>query len=151
MQSNSQAGRIDRARFDSARFPFLMEMPVRFEDLDMLGHVNNAAAVAMLQEARVAFHRELELSHFGQGGPRTVVVNMNVEFGAELTYPGVAEIATGILGIGRTSYTFGQLIRQNGQGAVYARVTMVATGETGAIQIPDAVRADFEERCLIGW
>jgi len=150
MSSSSGPGRIDRTRFDSARFPYTFEMPIRYEDLDSLWHVNNAAAVGMLQEGRVAFNREMGLPRLGLGGLRTVVVGMNVEFSAELTYPGVAEISTGIFGVGRTSLVFGQLIRQDGLSAVYAQITMVATDETGAIPIPDEMRAAFEERCLIG-
>ena len=48
--------RIDRKRFDAASFPVRFEITTRFDDLDMQGHVNNAAAVVILQEARANFN-----------------------------------------------------------------------------------------------
>ena len=141
-------GRIDRRRFDSAAFPSIMELPIRFDDLDVLWHVNNVAIIALLQEARVHFNRFMELPPLGEG-LRTVVAGMNVEYGGEINYPGMIEIRSGILDIGRTSYRFGQMIRQNGVSAVYSQITMVVTDTAGSATIPDTFRSAIENKCLI--
>ncbi len=141
-------GRIDRARFDSATFPSVIELPIRFDDLDVLWHVNNVAIIALLQEARVQFNRAIS-SLALPDGMRTVVGAMTVEYGGELTYPGLVEISSGIVAIGRTSYTFGQMIRQNGKGAVYSQITMVVTNTNGSAAIPDGVRSAIERDCMI--
>jgi acyl-CoA thioester hydrolase len=140
-------GRIDRARFDSAIFPLVMELPIRFDDLDVLWHVNNVAIIALMQEARVHFSREMALPPLGHG-LRTVVAAMNVEYAGEMTYPGMVEIGSGIASIGRSSYTFAQMIRQNGQGAVYSQITMVVTDADDPAPIPDSFRHAIE-KCRI--
>lgn len=142
-------GRIDRARLDAATFPDTIAMPVRFDDLDVLWHVNNAAAVVMLQEARVLFGINLALPHLHDIGLRSVVVAMNVEYAAEINHPGPIEISSGILRLGTTSFTFGQLIRQNGVACVYATVTLAVTGESGAVPLPESWRQVHEARAMI--
>ena len=142
-------GRIDRTRLDTAAYPDTIIMPVRFDDLDVLWHVNNAAAVIMLQEARVLFSINLALPNLHDIGLRSVVVAMNVEYAAEINHPGPVEISSGILRLGTTSFTFAQVIRQNGVGCVYATVTLAVTGDSGAVPLPESWRKIHEERALI--
>ena len=44
--------RIDRAALDNANFPAAVTIPTRFADLDLQGHVNNAAVPVILQETK---------------------------------------------------------------------------------------------------
>src|SRR3546814_20541120 len=53
--------RIDRARLTRAALPFRCEIATRFSDLDVIGHVNNVAAAAILQEGRNRFLHHCEL------------------------------------------------------------------------------------------
>ena len=140
--------RIDRKRLDTAKFPSVAQVPIRFDDLDVLWHVNNVAIIALLQEARVQFNSEMALPPLGVG-LRTVVGAMNVEYAGEMTYPGTVEVCSGILSIGRSSYTFGQMIRQNGHSTVYSYITMVVTDAAGPAAIPDFYRQAMSERSLI--
>ena len=142
------AGRIDRAWFDTARYPSVMELPIRFDDLDVLWHVNNVAVISLLQEARVHFNRTMALPPLG-ADLRTVVAAMVTEYGGELNYPGTIAISSGVLRLGRTSYTFGQLIRQNGVSAVYSQITMVMTDANGPAALPESFRSAIEQGCLI--
>lgn len=141
-------GRIDRARLEAASFPSILMLPIRFEDLDVLRHVNNVSVIALLQEGRVHFSSEMALPPLGDG-LRTVVGAMNVEYAGEMIFPGLVEVRSGILAIGRTSYTFAQMIRQNGQSTVYSYVTMVITDAAGPAAIPEDYREDMARRCLI--
>lgn len=141
-------GRIDRARFDAATFPTVVEMQLRFDDLDVNAHVNNVAVILLLQEARVHFDRTLALPEIGSAR-RTVVAAMNVEYGGELLYPGTVEISSGIVALGRSSFTFGQLIRQNSVSAVYSQITMVVTDAQGPVPLPADLRSAIERTCLI--
>jgi acyl-CoA thioester hydrolase len=135
--------RIDRQHFDAIEFPIRVEVPIRFDDLDILGHVNNAAAAALLQEGRVAFDQRAALPSLDQG-LRLVVASLRIEFAVELHYPGAVEVCTGIVAIGRTSFTMAQVARQNGRGALYGEVTLVVTGASGPAPIPDELRAAIE-------
>lgn len=140
--------RLDRAFFDRATFPNTLNMPVRFDDLDVLWHVNNGSVITFLQEARIAFTRELG-SPPAPEGIRSVVGGITVEYAAEINFPGSVEIASGVLRVGRTSYTVAQRIRQNGQSAVYAFVTMVISGPDGATPIYDSLREAIMKRGLV--
>jgi len=147
--TNAGSGRIDRACLDAATFPDTITMPVRFDDLDVLWHVNNAAAVVMLQEARVLFGINLALPALHDIGLRSVVVAMNVEYAAEINHPGPVEISSGLLRLGTTSFTFAQVIRQDGVGCVYATVTLAVTGDSGVAPLPASWRQIHEERAMI--
>jgi acyl-CoA thioester hydrolase len=138
-----QPGRIDRHRFDTIDFSIRVEVPIRFDDLDTLGHVNNAAAAVILQEGRVGFNQRAALSALGPA-LRPVVASLRIEFAAELQYPGVVQVCTGILEIGRTSFTMAQVARQNERSALYAEVTLVLIGASGPEPIPEQLRSALE-------
>lgn len=141
--SAQKTGRINRALFNAAKFPCETQLPIRFDDLDMLKHVNNVAIVALLQEARVHFGREMALPPLGEG-LRMVVAAMNVEYAGKITYPGMVDIRSGISGVGRSSFTFAQLILQDGQSAAYSQITMVVTDANGPAPIPEDFRHAIE-------
>ena len=135
--------RMDREFLDALDFPIKVQVPIRFTDLDMLGHVNNAAAGIILQEGRVAFDQRAALPAL-QAGLRQVVAGLRIEFANELKYPGVVEVCTGIAAIGRTSFTTIQLGRQNGRSALYAEITIVVCNADGPAPISDELRAEIE-------
>jgi acyl-CoA thioester hydrolase len=135
-----QPSRIDREHLDAADLPIRVDVPVRFNDLDVLGHVNNTAAVVILQEARVGFNEHAALG----AGFHSVVAGMRIEFAVELQHPGLVEVYMGIVAIGRTSFTMAQVGRQNGRSALYAEVTLVVSDASGPVPIPDDFRAAIE-------
>lgn len=135
--------RIDRSRLDGAHFPVVEQVPTRWADLDMQGHVNNAVTVVILQEGRVKFNRVAGLPST-LGDLRAMVVGISVEYAAEMYHPDIIEVHTGILAIGRTSFTVGQVMRQRGRTAVYAQSSMVMANALGAAPLPDEFRAALE-------
>jgi acyl-CoA thioester hydrolase len=144
----SQPSRIERERLDAVDFPIRVEVPLRFSDLDTLGHVNNAAVGVILQEARVGFSQHAALPGLDKGF-RTVVAGLRIEFAAELLYPGAVEVCMGIVAVGRTSFTLVQVGRQNGLSALYAEVTLVMSSANGPTPIPDELRAALERLRII--
>ena len=142
------SGRIDRARLETAQFPDVITLPLRFDDLDINWHVNNGSAVILLQEARVRFNTNLSLPKLGDGY-RSMVVALNVEYANEINYPQNVEVSSGILRIGTSSFTFAQVIRQNGVACVYSTVTVVVTKEQGPVPLPEDWRAIHEDRAML--
>ncbi len=139
--------RIDRAAFDNANFPAAVTIHTRFADLDLQGHVNNAAVPVILQEARVDFNTAVDMR--GQlGGLRPMVAGITIEYAAELTHPGEIEILTGVSKIGRTSFTLQQVVRQRGRTAIYAETTLVIADATGAAALPEGLRCNLEALLL---
>ena len=139
--------RIDRVALDQANFPAAVTIPTRFADLDLQGHVNNAAVPVILQEARVDCNTAVDMR--GQlGRLRPMVAGIVIEYAAELTHPGEIEILTGVSKIGRTSFTIKQVARQGGRTAIYAETTLVIADATGAAALPEGLRCNLETLLL---
>ncbi|MBP6580720.1 MAG: acyl-CoA thioesterase [Sphingorhabdus sp.] len=135
--------RIDRAALDHVRFPVTVKVPTRFADLDLQGHVNNAAVPVILQESRVDFDKAVDLrSQLGRMRP--MVAGITIEYAAELTHPGEIEILTGVSTVGRTSFTIQQIARQGGKTAVYAETTTVIVDSTGPSALPEGLKHNLE-------
>jgi acyl-CoA thioester hydrolase len=141
--AGDRPSRIARERLDALDFPIKVEVPIRFADLDTLGHVNNAAAAVILQEGRVLFNQRTTLPDL-EAGLRLVVAGLRIEFAMELRYPGVVEVCTAITTIGRSSFSMVQVGRQNGRSALYAEITIVVCNASGAVPISDGLRAEME-------
>ena len=136
--------RIDRERLNGATFPVSFMLQTRFDDLDMQGHVNNAAAVVMLQEARAHFNRTAAGIFEHLGGRRALVAGLTVEYAGEMQHPAPIEIRTGVLAVGRSSITLGQIAFQDGAPRLYAQIVLVIADDGGPTTIPDTLRAAYE-------
>ena len=104
---------------------------LRYGDTDRQGHVNNAVFATFLETGRVSFLYDDELNLRGPGA-NFVVVRLEIDFRAELFYPGQIDIGTRVLGIGRTSFRVGQ--------AIFMGETCAATAETVLVLMDDATR-----------
>ena len=134
--------RIDRARLQREAFPFSCEIATRFSDLDVLGHVNNVAAGAILQEGRNRFIHACEL--FKLARTQLVVASTLIEYADDLLHPEPVEVCVGVLDIGRSSLRLGQIALQNGRIGVYAEIVQVTRDERGATPLPEAWRSPLE-------
>jgi acyl-CoA thioester hydrolase len=136
--------RLDRQRLDAAEFPVVTEIPIRYDDLDSLNHVNNAAAAVLLQEARGQFGHSAGLHELMGRDLRTIVAALAIEFSDEMLFPGVVVIRTGVLDIGRTSLLVGQRGQQDARTTLYAETVLVMSDDDGPTPIPPPIRAAFE-------
>ncbi|GLR68242.1 thioesterase [Acidocella aquatica] len=139
--------RIDRPRLDAATFPIVIDIQTRYDDIDMQGHVNNAAAIVILQEARAKFNVTAGLGLL-LGDVRAMVAALNVEYAAQMHYPEPVQVHIGVLSLGRTSFTITQVARQNGRSALYAEVVMVIADANGPTALPTEIREAFQRLCL---
>jgi acyl-CoA thioester hydrolase len=141
-------GRIDRERLDAAQFPTMAEIPLRYDDVDSLNHVNNAAAAVILQEARVQFHAAAGFIRL-PAGMHSIVAALSIEYAGEMLFPGSVEVSTGLLKVGRSSYVLGQVARQGGRPTLYAETALVITDDGGPAPIPEAMRAAYEKLLIV--
>jgi acyl-CoA thioester hydrolase len=142
-------GRLDRERLGASGFGIAAEIPIRYDDIDSLGHVNNAAAAVILQEARTHFHAAAGYIRLPDG-LHSMVAALSIEFAGEMFFPGVVEVRTGLLRMGRTSYVLGQVARQKGKITVYGETVLVVAGESGPAPLPDELRAVYENLIAAG-
>jgi acyl-CoA thioester hydrolase len=121
-------------RLDPATYPHHDTIQTRFQDLDVLGHINNVAWAALFETARIRFYHVLH-----GGGPnrnRGLVANVEINYLAEGSFPTEMTIVSGIGRLGTRSWQTLALALQHGKPLATCDVTIVTTGA-------DAIAPDF--------
>jgi acyl-CoA thioester hydrolase len=126
----------------------VMRMPIRWGDMDMMGHVNNTVYFRYIESARIAWLEEAGGAPDPDGiGP--VIVNAHCSFLKQLKYPGDIEVTTYVGPPGRSSFEVTHEIRlvgPDGQpGAIHAeggaKIVWVNFAAEKSVPLPDKVRA----------
>lgn len=137
--------RFDERRLDPAAYPFHCDIPARFADMDVQGHINNVATAGFYQESRLIFHREA-MGHVPDGGDwAPVVASLNITFLREINYPVTVDVGVGVGRIGRTSFTIEKALFVDGVCHGLADTVTVITRDGAPFALPDEVRAVLEE------
>lgn len=100
-----------------------VEMQVRWSDVDLFGHVNNAAYLRYLDDARFALFPVMGVDEHGAlTASQLIVVKHEIDFVAPLTFrPVPFLVEVWVPRIGRTSVDFGYQIRDTAGDRVYLR------------------------------
>ena len=118
--------------------PFVHTETVRFRDVDALGHVNNAAYLTYLEQARIAF-----LAPMGADQTGMILARAEIDFRSQVGFGEVVEIEVRPLRVGTKSFELAYLLRVGETVVAEAKTILVAydyaTG--GTIAVPDAWRA----------
>ncbi|ROR32454.1 acyl-CoA thioesterase [Inmirania thermothiophila] len=120
-------------------------MPIRWGDMDALGHVNNAAYFRYFEQARVEW---LERTGLGlvQDGVGAVIVNASCTYHRALVYPGEIEVAVYAGPPGRSSFETWYALHRTDAPEVLcaegqARVVWVDHRAGRSVPLPEALRA----------
>ena len=108
---------------------------LRFNDTDMLGHVNNAVFAVMLEQGRSELMVAAGLP-VGTGEQAVVIVRMELDFLAEMTWPGEVVIETRVIRIGGRSFQLGQRLLQDGTVTGQAITVMVVMDRSARRAVP---------------
>jgi acyl-CoA thioester hydrolase len=126
----------------------VMRMPIRWGDMDSLGHVNNTVYFRYIESARIAWLEQAGAAPDAAGeGP--VIVSAYCSFLKQLKYPGEIEVSTFVGPPGRSSFEVTHEIRlvgPDGQpGALHAeggaKVVWVDLVAEKSVPLPEAMRA----------
>lgn len=126
------------------KFVHRMRMPIRWGDMDAMGHVNNTAYFRYLEQARIEWFREAGCDPDPLGdGP--VIVNARCSFLRQLKYPGEIEVLTFVGPPGRSSFETYHEIRRVDQPEVLsaeggAKVVWVNFPEEKSRPLPDRIK-----------
>jgi acyl-CoA thioester hydrolase len=104
---------------------------LRYGDTDRQGHVNNAVFATFCESGRVSFLYDEALDLRGPAA-NFVIARLELDYRAELFYPGTVDIGTRVLAIGRSSFRLGQ--------GVFSGDTCAATAECIMVLVDDATR-----------
>lgn len=121
-------------------YPFTLEVPPRYGDLDPMGHINNVAIASMFETGRVAFHQQLH-AHPRELGVRWLVAAVRINYIQEMHHPHPVTIACGLRSIGNTSWIIQGAAFQDGECCAAGETVMVAKGSMERGPINDELRA----------
>ena len=117
---------------------FKMVLSPRFGDTDMLGHINNVALPRWFEAAREPVFRLFlpDLPSATREKWPLVLVHMDFDFHAELTYGQDVEIRTVVTGVGTTSICLRHEAWQDGQLRGSGNVVMVHYDFAAGAKVP---------------
>ena len=127
-----------------------MRIPIRWGDMDAMGHVNNTVYFRYIESARIAWLDQAgALAGPAGAGEGPVIVNAHCSFLKQLTYPGEIEVTTFVAPPGRSSIEVTHEIRlvcPDGQpGALHAeggaKVVWIDFKAEKSRPLPDRLRA----------
>lgn len=124
---------------------YTMSLPIRWGDMDAMGHVNNTIYFRYLEIVRIEWLHEVGGAPEPAGsGP--IIVNAFCNFIKQLEYPGDVLAKHYVANPGRTSFdTFITLERTDAPGVVYANggatTVWIDFPRQKAVPLPDWLRA----------
>jgi acyl-CoA thioester hydrolase len=122
-----------------------LRIPIRWGDMDAMGHVNNTVYFRYMEHARIEWFREIECTPDPSGtGP--VIINARCTFIKQLAYPGDIDVLTYAGPPGRSSFETYVEIRRVDQPDIVAaeggaKVVWVDFPEEKSAPLPDRIRA----------
>ena len=129
-------------------FPLRSFDKLRYGDTDRQGHVNNVVFATFLETGRCdLLDRAFGLSRLAAGN--FVTARLELDFRAEIFWPGQVEIGTAVKTIGNSSVRVAQAVFQNGKLAATGESVMVYLGQNKRpTSLPDDARAELKALML---
>jgi acyl-CoA thioester hydrolase len=117
--------------------------PIRWADMDMLGHVNNTSYFRYFEQARIEWVYGLQQAGRAYSGTGPVIVNASCTFLSPLVYPGDVEVRMYLAEPGRTSigsyYELTMNDRKHAEGA--AKMVWIDVASGRSVPVPPAIAA----------
>jgi len=125
-----------------------VRMPIRWGDMDAMGHVNNTVYFRYFEQARIAWFEAMGCPPDPSGvGP--VIINAHCTFLKQLRYPGDIEVDTLVGDFGRSSFhTIHQIRRVDEPSVVVAeggaKVVWVDQRIEKAVPLPEPTKGQLQ-------
>jgi acyl-CoA thioester hydrolase len=129
-------------------YPFITTLETRYQDLDIMGHVNNVAMAGIFETARVRFHRHLG-RHPHDSGVRWLIAAVSLNYLQEAHYPADVTVGCAIGNIGTTSWTVNSAAFQHGECVATCDTVVVTHGPEGRRKVDDFLRVAMEENAIL--
>lgn len=125
------------------RLATVVNIPIRWGDMDALGHVNNTVYFRYMEQVRIewmaAVGYELDLPDEGP-----VIANASCNFRKPLLYPGTVEVKMFLGQPGRSSLPTYYELRRLGEETIYAdgaaKLVWISTTTGKSMELPVAMR-----------
>jgi len=138
-----------------APFYHILPLQIRFNDVDMLGHVNNGVYLSFMDLGKAHYFNDVIGKQVDWHNINVAVVNLNVNFYAPSYLDSDISVLTAVTAISKHSMTMEQRIVDNVTGEVKCMAVTIMAGydikTAGSLPIDPAWRAaisDWEQRPL---
>ncbi|WP_456281532.1 acyl-CoA thioesterase [Cupriavidus sp. JZ107] len=128
---------------------FTLRMPIRWGDMDAMGHVNNTVYFRYLEQARISWFESLGCNGRDENGQGPVIINAHMNFRRQLRYPGDIECRVYAGELGRSSFeTRAEIRRCDDADTVFAdggaKVVWCDYEAEKSVPLPAAIRTLLE-------
>ncbi|GIK88542.1 MAG: acyl-CoA thioesterase [Burkholderiales bacterium] len=127
--------------------------PIRWGDMDALGHVNNTVYFRFMEQARIEWLWRLAgRGGYAATGTGPVIVNASCTFEIPLVFPGDVEVRMSLGGLGRSSvgsfYELHKDGRRHAEGA--AKIVWIDVASGRPVPLPDAIAGPLRTLAAAG-
>ena len=137
---------------DRSIYPFFVPETVRYRDCDTQGHVNNAVYATYFEIGRGTARRQATRLHGGRPkNAASVVARQVINYHFPLEPQARIDIGSGLLRIGRTSFTWGIAVFLGDKCAASGEVVQVVLDKNNGnkpMPISDEYRRELESMLL---
>jgi acyl-CoA thioester hydrolase len=99
---------------------FVVNIPLRWGDMDAMVHLNNVMYFRLMEEARIQWFQQFGFSTLPTG-EAPILAHVSCDFVRAMTYPGTAVVRQIVTRVGRSSVEMSLAIEKEGEpGATYA-------------------------------
>ena len=105
-----------------------MPLQMRFNDIDMLGHLNNSVYFTFMDLAKTRYFQAVLGDKLKWGEIGVVVVNVNCDFCVPTFFDDEIEVETAVIAIGEKSLTLEQRVYSPADGRVRCRCRTIMSG-----------------------
>lgn len=103
---------------DYTTFKHATPLQLRFNDIDILGHVNNNSQLALFDVGKTEFYNALRGVLEDWSKVEAVIVNINCTFMRQIHYSDPIEVRTRVKSIGEKSFVLQQILRNTANGDI---------------------------------
>ncbi|MGE0874489.1 MAG: acyl-CoA thioesterase [Burkholderiales bacterium] len=132
---------------ETRRLAFTERIPIRWGDMDAMGHVNNTVYFRYMEQSRISWVDTLIPRVAGRASG-IVIVNASCTFRRPMTYPGTVEVKLLIGALGGSSVPTYYEMRVDDDPALFAEgaavVVFIDMQKQTPIRIPDPIRRRLE-------
>ncbi|HET7216888.1 MAG TPA: thioesterase family protein [Vicinamibacterales bacterium] len=130
-------------------FLFSHKIEVRFRDCDPLGHVNNAAYLTYLEQARLFYWKSLWGFGVDQAlhSPGVILARAEIDYRLPAHYGQTLEVRIDLAAVGKTSFTYDYEVVDEGARVVASARTVQVMYDYGTgrpVPIPAEIRAKMQ-------
>lgn len=130
------------------RLAHVERIPIRWGDMDAMGHVNNTVYFRYMEQARIGWFEALVPGQQAWKSTGIVIVNAACHYKRPITYPGTVDVRLLVGRIGTSSVATFYELRVDADPEPYASgeamVVFVHMTTQRPVRIPDEMRARLE-------